>query len=1025
MRFKRLISGLTSAVLALSAFAGTSFSAPEKGFRAEAAEANWSFDFGGNGTADGYTGVSASTGYSASAGYGFAQTGNVSNVSAGGSGALSDAVKFNSTDGGNTFNVDLPNGLYRITVTTGNVSRTTIKMEGMLQMINLTGNNAVETVEIPVTDGQLNVQAVAGRANTEFSISAMQITQLNTTGETRPTIWLCGDSTVANYYNTVDTAQHGWGQFLGDYINTNIFQVRNMAASGQYAKGFVDGGQFDAIETYGKSGDYYIISIGINDTSYSNADEYYNVVTDMVQRAKAKGMTVYLVKQQGRHSDLNRNPLLGGRWFGGQLDTIGSEQNVTVFDLFTEWQNFGLTLGYDGMTDYYGADDDLHQSKLGAQKIAEIMHGLMKIGDTAMDTSVTYQFKNTNSGLVMDIEGGNMAEGTNVQQWGSSGVASQQWTLQAFAGGTDYYYVRSVADPTYVLKAMTGSDGGNIEIVPFTTTDSMMLFKFTKMADGSYYISTRSSRDACFVEIANASRDSGANVQQWGMTYNKCQNWQAETVTTTATEPATQETTTTTTTTTVATEAPTEAPTQAPNNIMQGDADCNGSIDISDAVLIMSYIANKESFTISEQGILNADVYQRGDGISLGDAVLIQKVLAKLDHFEELPETEQPTETTTVTTMQSLYYAVDQTYIEGVSETVNAGYTGSAYVNLDNNNTSNLTWTINVPQAGNYLCTFNIANGTEADRQMKIEVNGNTESFWVQSFLGTGAWTTWAERAIVLPLTAGTNTIKMTSWTENGGPNLDYLRLELTDEPIAEIYIPTEEPTDPVSENPVVYIAGDSTVQSYRASYAPQQGWGYYLADYFNENVTVANHAIAGRSSKSFYDNGRLTTILDSMKEGDYLLVQFAINDSASSNAERYAPVCGDVNNPTEGSYEWYLTKYIEGALEKGGTPILVTTVIGMKAYSGGQFVNSYGNYCQAMKDLAAKYSIPCIDLNSLMVAHYNSVGYDTAKSYHLMGAVEGSTDGTHFCETGANIVAGIVANAIKGLNIPLSSNVK
>ncbi len=48
------------------------------------------------------------------------------------------------------------------------------------------------------------------------------------------------------------------------------------------------------------------------------------------------------------------------------------------------------------------------------------------------------------------------------------------------------------------------------------------------------------------------------------------------------------------------------------------------------------------------------------------------------------------------------------------------------------------------------------------------------------------------------------------------------------------------------------------------------------------------------------------------------------------------------------------------------------------------------------------------------MVNHYNSVGYDTAKSYHLMGAVSGSTDGTHFCEKGANIVAGLVAGEIK-----------
>ena len=117
------------------------------------------------------------------------------------------------------------------------------------------------------------------------------------------------------------------------------------------------------------------------------------------------------------------------------------------------------------------------------------------------------------------------------------------------------------------------------------------------------------------------------------------------------------------------------------------------------------------------------------------------------------------------------------------------------------------------------------------------------------------------------------------------------------------------------------------------------------------------------------------------------------------------------------------MTQFIKDSLAKGGTPVLVTTVIGMKAYSNGKFNNSYTNYCDACKQLAAKYKIPCIDLNSIMVNHYNSVGYNTALSYHLMGAVEGSTDGTHFCEKGADVVAGLVAGAVKDQKISGLSN--
>lgn len=441
-----------------------------------------------------------------------------------------------------------------------------------------------------------------------------------------------------------------------------------------------------------------------------------------------------------------------------------------------------------------------------------------------------------------------------------------------------------------------------------------------------------------------------------------------------------------------------------------GDANRDEVVNISDAVAILSYVNNNEKYTLTAQGLINSDVNQTGDGLSNMDALDVQKYLVGTLELESMDTV--------------YYYAIDAVYNNGVTETVNEGFIGDAYVNIDNTTESDITWVLDVETSGNYLITFKVANGSTDDRQMKIEVNGASD-YWVQSFLTTDSWTNWEERGIVLPLTAGINVIKLTSLISGGGPNFDYIRYELTEEPVAETYVPEETTLVVENENPVIYIAGDSTVQSYRSSYAPQQGWGYYLADYFTENVTVSNQAIAGRSSKSFYDNGRLDTILSTIKEGDYLLVQFGINDSASSNAERYAPVCGDAENPTEGSFEYYIEKYIMGALEKGATPVMVTMVIGIKTYSNGQFANSYTTYCQAMKDMAELYDIPCIDLNSLMVDHYNSIGYDAAYYYHLISTDLSDTDMTHFTETGANAVAGLVANAIRELDIPLSQYVK
>jgi lysophospholipase L1-like esterase len=453
-----------------------------------------------------------------------------------------------------------------------------------------------------------------------------------------------------------------------------------------------------------------------------------------------------------------------------------------------------------------------------------------------------------------------------------------------------------------------------------------------------------------------------------------------------------------------ATEPPTEPVAllpepEDPAEFIYGDVNFDGVVDVFDLALVKRQLT-KESF--GRNALRRADVDADG-AVTVVDAVALQKYLLTGTY---VPAYENK---------QSFGYAIDQKINKGVHENTNAGFREKAYVNLDNEAGSSLTWTVFAPEDGNYLCTFGTANGSNANRQMKIEVNDGSE-FWMQDFLSTGAWTTWQERGIVLPLKAGQNTIRMTSTTAEGGPNFDYLKTEWTDEPIAEIYTePAPQETQPVQkvDSRTVYIAGDSTVQTYKASYAPQQGWGAYLGENLPEGVSVSNHAIAGRSSKSFYDNGRLQTILDSIKKDDYLLIQFGINDAASNKAERYAPTCGQIPG-TAGSFEDYMAKYIEGAKAKGATPILVTTVIGLKSYKDGKFQTSYGNYCDSMKKLALYYQIPIIDLNTLMVNHYNQIGYDAAYKYHMCSTGNGSTDMTHFTETGAKAVAKLVADEMK-----------
>ncbi|MBQ8296843.1 MAG: glycoside hydrolase family 9 protein [Ruminococcus sp.] len=82
---------------------------------------------------------------------------------------------------------------------------------------------------------------------------------------------------------------------------------------------------------------------------------------------------------------------------------------------------------------------------------------------------------------------------------------------------------------------------------------------------------------------------------------------------------------------------PTTAPTtEADDDILYGDANLSGVVEISDAVKIMSYVTDKEKYPLSDAEMNVADVYQRGDGISNMDALAVQKKLAQL--ITGLPE---------------------------------------------------------------------------------------------------------------------------------------------------------------------------------------------------------------------------------------------------------------------------------------------------------------------------------------------------------------------------------------------------
>lgn len=366
---------LASAVLAPGA--GLAVTAPA----ANAEPSNYRFDFGGGPVEQGYTGVSATDAYSPGKRYGFNTPERMANVPAKGTGAGSDAVRFleYGTKSTNTFNVDLKEGLYKVTVTLGDTARASIAAEGVFQVMNMTGNGATDSFEIPVTDGQLNLLVTEGKAGTAFTLSSLEIEKVSRHPAMDPTIWVGGDSTVANYYPLESSVQGGWGQLLPQYIDPAAFDIRNMATGGQIARGFRNDGQLEAILKYIKPGDLFLLEMGINDTAAKNATseaEFKEIMRDMLRQVAATGATPVLVTPQGRATDfVDGVHSAVDRWYRHSTVALAQEENVPLVDLNVLSSAYFTEIGPEATLTLFMTGDTLHPNRAGAGELARLVAG--------------------------------------------------------------------------------------------------------------------------------------------------------------------------------------------------------------------------------------------------------------------------------------------------------------------------------------------------------------------------------------------------------------------------------------------------------------------------------------------------------------------------------------------------------------------------------------------------------------------------------------------------------------------------
>lgn len=219
-----------------------------------------------------------------------------------------------------------------------------------------------------------------------------------------------------------------------------------------------------------------------------------------------------------------------------------------------------------------------------------------------------------------------------------------------------------------------------------------------------------------------------------------------------------------------------------------------------------------------------------------------------------------------------------------------------------------------------------------------------------------------------------------------------------------------------------VYLIGDSTMADKEVKAYPETGWGIPFHYFFDSSVRVDNRAKNGRSTRTFIEEGRWQPVVDILKEGDYVLIQFGHNDEVPTKKSYTTPEKFTTN----------LIKFVTESRSKKAIPVLITPVARRKFDANGNIEETHAIYTQLVKDVAKKYNVPLIDLDKESQELVQQFGPDASQYLynHLAPGEnphypEGRADNTHFSELGARKMAEIVLHDIKKLNLGLAGHIR
>ena len=221
-----------------------------------------------------------------------------------------------------------------------------------------------------------------------------------------------------------------------------------------------------------------------------------------------------------------------------------------------------------------------------------------------------------------------------------------------------------------------------------------------------------------------------------------------------------------------------------------------------------------------------------------------------------------------------------------------------------------------------------------------------------------------------------------------------------------------------------VYLAGDSTMAEKLPEKRPETGWGEALQGFFDsDKVRIENHAKNGRSTRTFIEENLWQAIVDELKKGDYVFIEFGHNDAAKDRTDRYTP-------PED--YRKNLVRFITEVRQKDAIPVLLTPVMRRRFDNDGKFQDSHGEYPDIVRAVAAQHKTPLIDMHRKSEEVLKQYGPEESKKLFLQlkpgenaNYPNGIQDNTHFSPLGAEIMARLATEGIRELNLGLSKNLK